>query len=145
MTVVESAILGLGLLGQQYLGCRREETRQTDQDRSVLQCPLDPVQVVGDGRMIAKQSSQMDNNSHPMHDIATVLGSSLNDRLKDHYCRSFLPAAVRLDNYSSTAHCNTQCFVCSHTRIKMTCVYYATSMLQYALFLVPCLHYTSAC
>lgn len=107
--------LGIGLLGQQYLGCRREETRQTDQDRSVLQCPLDPVQVVGDGRMIAKQSSQMDNNSHPMHDITTALGISLSDKLKDHYCRSFLPAAVRLDNCSSTAHCNPPPATHTHT------------------------------
>ena len=69
---------------------------------SALGCPLDPVEVVGERRMMAKLSSLMENMSHPMQDTLTALGSSFSDRLlhprcvKERYRRSFLPAAVRL-------------------------------------------------
>ena len=76
---------------------------------SVLGCPLDSVQVVGERRMIAKLSSLMDNVSHPMQDTITALSSSFSDRLlhpkcvKERFRRSFLPAAVRLFN---NQHCS---------------------------------------
>ncbi|TWW56196.1 hypothetical protein D4764_08G0001830, partial [Takifugu flavidus] len=71
---------------------------------SVLGCPLDSVEVVGNGRMMAKLSSMLNNTSHPLQDTLTALGSSFSERLlhprcvKERYRRSFLPAAVRLHN-----------------------------------------------
>ncbi|TWW71601.1 RNA-directed DNA polymerase from mobile element jockey [Takifugu flavidus] len=70
----------------------------------VLGCPLDSVEVVGNGRMMAKLSSMLNNTSHPLQDTLTALGSSFSERLlhprcvKERYRRSFLPAAVRLHN-----------------------------------------------
>ncbi len=67
---------------------------------SVLGCPLNPVQVVGERRMMAKPSSLLENNSHTL----TALKSSLSNWLlhtkcmKEQFCRSLLPAAVRLYN-----------------------------------------------
>ena len=75
---------------------------------SVLGCPLDTVEVVGDRRIVAKLSSTMDNSSHPMQDALSELNSSFSDRLlhprcvTERYRRSFLPAAVRLYNQ----HCS---------------------------------------
>lgn len=69
---------------------------------SVLGCSLDPVKVVGDRRTLAKITSLMDRVSHPMHGNVAELQSSFSDRLlhprctKERFCRSFLPAAVRL-------------------------------------------------
>jgi len=71
---------------------------------SVLGCPLDSVEVVGERRMMAKLSSMMENDSHPMQETVKALESSFSDRLlhpkcmKERYCRSFLPAAVKLHN-----------------------------------------------
>lgn len=71
---------------------------------SVLGCHLDPVEVVGERRMMAKLSSMLENNSHPLQDTLTALESSFSDRLlhpkcvKERFRRSFLPAAVRLFN-----------------------------------------------
>ncbi|XP_078255787.1 uncharacterized protein LOC144593702 isoform X2 [Rhinoraja longicauda] len=77
---------------------------------SVLGCPLDSVQVVGERRMMAKLTSLLDNDTHPMQDTVTALSSSFSDRLlhpkcvKERYRRSFLPAVVRLHNQ----HCSQQ-------------------------------------
>ena len=71
---------------------------------SVLGCSLDPVEVVGERRMVAKLSSMMVKDSHPMKDTISALESSFSDRLlhpkcvKERYRRSFLPAAVRVFN-----------------------------------------------
>uniref|UniRef100_A0A8C6M681 Reverse transcriptase domain-containing protein n=1 Tax=Nothobranchius furzeri TaxID=105023 RepID=A0A8C6M681_NOTFU len=71
---------------------------------SVLGCTLDPVQVVGDRRSLAKITFLMDRVSHPMHVNVAELQSSFSDRLlhprcmKERFRRSFLPAAVRLYN-----------------------------------------------
>ena len=71
---------------------------------SVLGCPLEPVQVVGERRMTAKLSSMLENQSHPLQGTLTALQSSISDRLlhprtvKERHRRSFLPAAVRLYN-----------------------------------------------
>ncbi|KAI4898445.1 hypothetical protein NFI96_000501 [Prochilodus magdalenae] len=48
---------------------------------SVLGSPLDPVQVVGDRRMLVKLASILENDSHPMHETLAALGSSFSDRL----------------------------------------------------------------
>ncbi|KAI3360040.1 hypothetical protein L3Q82_014368, partial [Scortum barcoo] len=48
---------------------------------SVLGCPLDSVEVVGNGRMMAKLSSLLNNTSHPLQDTLTALGSSFSERL----------------------------------------------------------------
>ena len=75
---------------------------------SILGSPLDPVQVVGESRMMDKLSSLLVQKFHPLQDTFTALGSSFSDRLihpkcvKERYRRSFLPAAVRLYNQ----HCS---------------------------------------
>ena len=75
---------------------------------SVLGCPLDPVEVVGDRRMRTKLTNMLKNLSHPMHRSLTALSSSFSARLrhprcvKERYRRSFLPAAVRLYNSHGT-------------------------------------------
>ncbi|KAI3374079.1 hypothetical protein L3Q82_022645 [Scortum barcoo] len=54
---------------------------------SVLGCPLDSVEVVGNGRMMAKLSSSLLNNtSHPLQDTLTALGSSFSERLLHPRC-----------------------------------------------------------
>ena len=71
---------------------------------SVLDCPLDSMEVVGERRMLAKLTSIMDNTSHPLHDTVESLSSSFSSRLlhprckKERYRRSFIPTAVRLYN-----------------------------------------------
>ena len=75
---------------------------------SVRGCPLDPVQVVEESRMMDKQSSLLLKESHPLQATISALGSSLSNGLihpkcvKERYHRPFLPAAVRL--YSQ--HCS---------------------------------------
>ncbi|KAI3370919.1 hypothetical protein L3Q82_007428 [Scortum barcoo] len=53
---------------------------------SVLGCPLDSVEVVGNGRMMAKLSSLLNNTSHPLQDTLTALGSSFSERLLHPRC-----------------------------------------------------------
>ena len=53
---------------------------------SVLECPLDSVEVVGERRMTAKLSSMMDNDSHPLQDTLAALQSSFSDRLLHPKC-----------------------------------------------------------
>ncbi|TWW62632.1 hypothetical protein D4764_04G0012790 [Takifugu flavidus] len=83
---------------------RKRMDRLVRRASSVLECPLDLVEVVGNGRMMAKLSSMLNNTSHPLQDTLTALGSSFSKRLlhpccaKERYRRSFLPAAVRLHN-----------------------------------------------
>ncbi|TWW65507.1 hypothetical protein D4764_21G0004070 [Takifugu flavidus] len=78
---------------------RKRMDRLVRRASSVLGCPLDSVEVVGNGRMMAKLSSMLNNTSHPLQDTLTALGSSFSERLLHPRCvkeRSFLPAAVRL-------------------------------------------------
>ncbi|KAI3367990.1 hypothetical protein L3Q82_026817, partial [Scortum barcoo] len=89
---------------------RRRMDRLVRRASSVLGCPLDSVEVVGNGRMMAKLSSLLNNTSHPLQDTLTALGSSFSERLllhprcvKERYRRSFLPAAVRLYNNKQNA------------------------------------------
>ncbi|TWW55971.1 hypothetical protein D4764_09G0010210 [Takifugu flavidus] len=83
---------------------RKRMDRLVRRASSVLGSPLDSVEVVGNGRMMAKLSSMLNNTSHPLQDTLTALGSSFSERLlhprcaKERYRRSFLPAAVRLHN-----------------------------------------------
>ena len=71
---------------------------------SILGCPLDSVQVVGESRMMDKLLLLLVQESRPLQDTITALGSSFSNRLKhpecvkERYHRSFLPAAVRLYN-----------------------------------------------
>ncbi|GAA6097714.1 glutamate receptor 1a [Tachysurus ichikawai] len=73
---------------------------------SVLGIPLDTVQEVGERRMVAKLSSLLENDSHPLYETVSALSSSFSDRLlhpkylKERYRRSFLPAAIRVYNQS---------------------------------------------
>ncbi|TWW59863.1 hypothetical protein D4764_06G0013930 [Takifugu flavidus] len=87
---------------------RKRMDRLVRRASSVLGCPLDSVEVVGNGRMMAKLSSMLNNMSQPLQDTLTALGSSFSERLlhprcvKERYRRSFLPAAVRLHNKHNT-------------------------------------------
>ncbi|KAI3370544.1 hypothetical protein L3Q82_025303, partial [Scortum barcoo] len=76
------------LLGQQHHGQGQEENRDRLVRRasSVLGCPLDSVEVVGNGRMMAKLSSLLNNTSHPLQDTLTALGSSFSERLLHPCC-----------------------------------------------------------
>ena len=71
---------------------------------SVLDCSLDSIEEVGERRMLAKLTSIMDNPSHPLHQTVSDLSSSFRGRLlhprckKERYRRSFIPAAIRLNN-----------------------------------------------
>lgn len=61
---------------------------------SVLDCSLDPVEVVGDRRMTVKLSSIMDNVSHPLHETVSALESSISNWLLHTRCtkeRQVLP------------------------------------------------------
>ncbi|XP_041860220.1 uncharacterized protein LOC121651828 [Melanotaenia boesemani] len=83
---------------------RRKMDRLVRRASSVLGCPLDSVEVVGNERMTAKLSSMLNSPSHPLQHTLTALSSSFSERLlhprcvKERYRRSFLPAAVRLHN-----------------------------------------------
>ena len=74
---------------------------------SVLDCPLDSVQVVGERRMLVKLASMLERDSHPLQDTLTALCSSFSDRLRHPKCvkerdrRSFL--LLLLDCPTSTA------------------------------------------
>ena len=74
---------------------------------SVLDCPLDSIEAVGERRMLAKQTSITDNPSHPLHETVGALSSSFSNRLlhqrceKVRYHRSFNPTAVRVFNTSN--------------------------------------------
>lgn len=49
-----SHVLLTGLLGQQHLDSRQEETRLTRSERPAWDAPFDPVEAVGEIRMIAR-------------------------------------------------------------------------------------------
>ncbi|TWW59880.1 hypothetical protein D4764_06G0014100 [Takifugu flavidus] len=102
----------LSLLVQQHpTRNRRRMDRLVRRASSVLGCPLDSVEVVGNGRLMAKLSSMLNNTSHLLQDTLAALGSSFSERLlhprcvKERYHRSFLPAAVRLHNKHKRALC----------------------------------------
>ena len=69
---------------------------------------FNPMQVVGERGMMDELSSLLVQESHPLQDTISALGSSFSNRLihpkcvKERYRRSFLPAAVRLYNQ----HCS---------------------------------------
>ncbi|KAJ0022335.1 hypothetical protein NQD34_009825 [Periophthalmus magnuspinnatus] len=83
---------------------RKKLDKVIKKSSSVLGCPLDSVQEVGDRRVLANVISMLGHESHPLQDALSVLESSFSDRLihpccvKERFRRSFLPAAVRLYN-----------------------------------------------
>ena len=109
-SVVASAIFyGVVCWGSSISGADRKKLdKLIRKASSVLGRPLDPAEVVGERRMMAKLSSMMENDSHPLQDSLTALESSFSDRLlhpkcvKERYRRSFIPAAVILYNQ----HCS---------------------------------------
>ncbi|TWW77104.1 hypothetical protein D4764_12G0004940 [Takifugu flavidus] len=76
---------------------RKRMDRLVRRASSVLGCPQDSVEVVGNGRMMAKLSSMLNNTSHPLQDTLTALGSSFNERLLHPRCvkESFDHSAFR--------------------------------------------------
>ena len=75
---------------------------------SVLDCPLDSIEEVGERRMLVELMSIMDNPSHPLHETVEALSSSFSNRLlhprcqKESYRRSFIPTAERLFNTNNS-------------------------------------------
>ncbi|KAM6989287.1 uncharacterized protein LKV04_008968 [Tautogolabrus adspersus] len=59
---------------------RKRLNRLVRRAGSVLDCPLDSVEEVGERRMLAKLTSIMDNHSHPLHDTVGALSSSFSSR-----------------------------------------------------------------
>ncbi|KAI4898460.1 hypothetical protein NFI96_011945, partial [Prochilodus magdalenae] len=82
-TVVASAIFyGVVCWGSSIsLADRKRLDKLLKRAGSVLGSPLDPVQVVGDRRMLVKLASMLENDSHSMHETLAALGSSFSDRL----------------------------------------------------------------
>ncbi len=83
---------------------RKKLDKVIKKSSSVLGCALDSVQEVVDRRVLAKLTSMLDHESHPLQDTLSALESSFSDRLihprcvKERFSRSFLPAALRLYN-----------------------------------------------
>ncbi|KAI4883826.1 hypothetical protein NFI96_006019, partial [Prochilodus magdalenae] len=79
-TVVASAIFYGGVCWGSSISTadRKRLDKLLKRAGSVLGSPLDPVQVVGDRRMLA---SMLEKDSHPMHETLAALGSSFSDRL----------------------------------------------------------------
>ena len=83
---------------------RKKLDKVIKKSTSVLGCPLDSVEKVGDRRVLAKLTAMLDQESHPLHYSLSALESSFSGRLihprcsKERYRNSFLPAAVRLYN-----------------------------------------------
>ncbi|TWW81235.1 hypothetical protein D4764_01G0010500 [Takifugu flavidus] len=104
-SVVGSAIFYGIVCWSRSIRDRKRMDRLVRRASSVLGCPLDSVEVVGNGRMMAKLSScHVEQHVPPLQDPLAALGSSFSERLlhprcvKKRYRRSFLPAAVRLHN-----------------------------------------------
>lgn len=53
---------------------------------SFLGCPLEAVEVVGEGKMMVKLLSLMESMSHPVQDSQTALGSSFSVMLLHPRC-----------------------------------------------------------
>ncbi|KAK3568773.1 hypothetical protein QTP86_017433, partial [Hemibagrus guttatus] len=83
---------------------RKRMNRLVRRASSVLGCPLELVEEVGERRMLAKLRSIMNNTSHPLYGTVEILWRAFSSRLlhpqyrKERYHRSFIPAAVRLYN-----------------------------------------------
>ncbi|KAK3567883.1 hypothetical protein QTP86_027321, partial [Hemibagrus guttatus] len=105
-TVVASAILYTIVcwVGGSTERDRKRLNKLFRRPSSVLGCPLDLVEEVGERRMLAKLRSIMNNTSYPLYGTVEILCSSFSSRLlhpqcrKEHYRRSFIPATVRLYN-----------------------------------------------
>ncbi|KAI4902872.1 hypothetical protein NFI96_000376, partial [Prochilodus magdalenae] len=87
-TVVASAIFyGVVCWGSSISTAdRKRQNKLLKSYGSVLGSPLDPGQVVGDRRMLAKLASMLENDSHSMHETLAALGSSFSDRLLHPKC-----------------------------------------------------------
>ena len=59
-----------------WWGLRKRLNGLITKSSSILGCPLDPVQVVGESRMMDKLSLLLVKQSHPLQDTVTALGSS---------------------------------------------------------------------
>ncbi|KAI4873923.1 hypothetical protein NFI96_008573 [Prochilodus magdalenae] len=79
-------LLRSGLLGQQHLNGRQEETEQAVKEGRL--CPGKPLRPsAGGGRQwLSKLASMLENDSHPMHETLAALGSSFSDRLLHPKC-----------------------------------------------------------
>lgn len=78
---------------------RKRLNRLTEKASCVLGRSLDPLDVVGERRMLAKLSSLMVNMSHPMQDTLSALGSSFSDWLLHPLCcQTIHPTLLPVDH-----------------------------------------------
>ena len=66
---------------------RRRLDKLIKKASSILGCPLDPVQVVGESKIMDNQSCLLLQESHPLQVSFTALGSSFSNR---HQCCHFI-------------------------------------------------------
>ncbi|TWW77670.1 hypothetical protein D4764_12G0010600 [Takifugu flavidus] len=85
-SVVGSAIFYGIVCWSSSIRDRKRMDRLVRRASSVLGCPLDSMEVVGNGRVMAKLSSMLNNTSHPLQDTLTALGSSFSERLLHPRC-----------------------------------------------------------
>ncbi|KAI4897971.1 hypothetical protein NFI96_009241, partial [Prochilodus magdalenae] len=80
--VVASAIFyGVVCWGSSISNADRKRLNRVIKSSSVLGCPSDSVEVVGDRRMRTKFKHMLENLSHPMYNSVKALGSSFSARL----------------------------------------------------------------
>ncbi|KAI3366515.1 hypothetical protein L3Q82_000644 [Scortum barcoo] len=106
-SVVASAIFYGIVCWASSITDRRRMDRLVRRASSVLGCPLDSVEVVGNGRMMAKLSSLLNNTSHPLQDTLTALGSSFSERLLHPRCvkERSCPHEVEAKSYVDMDEC----------------------------------------
>ena len=81
---------------------------------SVLGCTLEPVEVVGERRMLDTLEFIRSNSSHSLHETVAAQNSSFSKRLlhpeckKERFRRSFIPSVIRLYNTSVMKYCATK-------------------------------------
>ena len=101
---------------------RRRLDKLIKKASSILGCPLTPMQVVEESRMMDKLSSPLVQESHSLQVTITALGSYFSNRLihskcvKEKYHRAFL---LQSDSTTTTApsskHLHTFFFINTHT------------------------------
>ena len=86
-TVYDSVVSSIVMYGVVFWGSSitaaeaKKQNNLVKKAGSVLGCSLDPVEVVGDERMMTKLSSILSNIHHPLHGTVAALLSTPSSRL----------------------------------------------------------------
>lgn len=114
---------------------------------SVLRCSLDSMEEVGKRRIMAKLLAISDNIWHPLQVTPRALSGTFSDWLlhvrcvKEYYCRSFVSAAIRLNNlHHSSCSSSSIAVAVAVAVVVLFSVVYATyctlSYTRYFLYLL---------